>query len=462
MRNEPAWRGRFRRGQASHLDAGFFQSAPTGIAVDARLFFFYGPIMRGLVIFEDAGYRNLLPLVYWRTVSELRTGYGRLCDHVAHTTSTDLDHLSIYCRPEMADVTAERFDRPVNAVPDHDEVLLVNGRWLGTAVPESVPPPAVQWLDGEPVFISADRALCDRLTPKALVDPAATQQALADVPTRSFVDHPRLVRYPWDLVHANDEMLRLGWERAGRPAAVEGRVCDGVHLLEPSAIRIGHDALIKPGVVLDAEKGPILIDDGATVCPNVTIEGPCFIGPESLVQPGSVLRDGMSVGPRCKVGGELEASIIHGFSNKQHDGFLGHAYVGEWVNMGADTVNSDLKNTYGTIRVPINGVEIDSGQMFVGLTIGDHSKTGIGQMIPTGGVVGFASMVATGGFAPKFVPSFAWLTQRGMGRQQVDQALAVAHRMMSRRDRKMTPAQEALFLATPDRAAAIERCDPPR
>ena len=170
----------------------------------------------------------------------------------------------------------------------------------------------------------------------------------------------------------------------------------------------------------------------------------------------------MSIGRRCKVGGEVESSIIHGFSNKQHDGFLGHSYVAEWVNLAADTVNSDLKSTYGTVRVPINGVEVESDQMFVGLTIGDHSKTGIGQMFPTGAVVGFGANVATCEFAPKFVPSFTWLTNSARSRYEPDRCLEVAKRVMARRQVTMTGAEEALFRSLPEQAAKIEALIEPR
>ena len=209
--------------------------------------------------------------------------------------------------------------------------------------------------------------------------------------------------------------------------------------------------------MLDAEHGPIFISEDVTVSANASLEGPCYIGSGSLIQPGAVLRDGMSIGPRCKVGGELESSILHGFSNKQHDGFLGHSYVAEWVNLAADTVNSDLKNTYGTIRVPINGVEVESGLMFVGLTMGDHSKTGIGQMFPTGSVVGFGCNVATCEFAPRFVPSFTWLTPKGAEPYDVERCLGVARRVMARRQVELTKAHEGLFRSVATWAGRWER-----
>jgi UDP-N-acetylglucosamine diphosphorylase/glucosamine-1-phosphate N-acetyltransferase len=252
-------------------------------------------------------------------------------------------------------------------------------------------------------------------------------------------------------------MLHLGWRQAGEPTDLAGRICEGVYLLNKQAVHVGDGTTIKPGVVLDAENGPIFIGRNVSISPNTSIEGPCYIGDGSLIQPGASLRDGVSIGRRCKVGGELESSILHGYSNKQHDGFLGHSYVAEWVNLAADTVNSDLKNTYGNVRVPINGEEIDSGQMFVGLTIGDHSKTGIGQMFPTGAVVGFGCNIATCEFAPKFVPSFTWLAGKNECTYSPDRCLEIARRVMARRQTSFTPAEEAWFTQIPAYAQSFEK-----
>lgn len=408
-----------------------------------------------LVLFEDAGYQNLLPLTYWRTVLELRTGYFAL--HEYATRALQARQTTVYCRPELATIVADRLGLPVNTRPASQGTLLVNGRLLLTRNIERGPLPSVQWSGDAPVVIHADRALLDRLTPEVLLRTDATREVLDGVPEHCFVSEPKLMDYPWDLVHSNHPMLEYGWKAMGSPAELAGRVCEGAYLLNRGAIHVGAGSVIKPGVVLDAENGPIFIGAGVTIAPNTSIEGPCFIGDGSLIQPGSALRHAISIGKRCKAGGELEASIIHGFSNKQHDGFLGHAYVGEWVNLAADTVNSDLKNTYGTVRVPVNGVEVESGQMFVGLTIGDHSKTGIGQMFPTGAVIGFGCNVATCEFSPRFVPSFTWLTGRGVTRYDLERCLEVGKRVMARRQVAMSDAEERLFRSLPELAARHER-----
>ena len=141
-------------------------------------------------------------------------------------------------------------------------------------------------------------------------------------------------------------------------------------------------------VVIDAEHGPVYIDEGAEIHPFTRIEGPCYVGKKSILL-GAKCREGNSIGPMCRVGGEVEESIIHGYSNKYHDGFLGHAYVGEWVNLGALTTNSDLKNDYSSVSVMLDGhTPIDTGSTKVGSLIGDHTKTSIGTLLNTGAYVG--------------------------------------------------------------------------
>ena len=134
---------------------------------------------------------------------------------------------------------------------------------------------------------------------------------------------------------------------------------------------------------------------------------PC-IGKNSIINPGAKLRGDVSIGPHCKIGGEVECSTFHGYSNKQHDGYIGHSYIGEWVNLGANTNSSDLKNNYSNIRFKIGDEQIDTGKMFLGSMIGDYTKTGISTMLNTGTYIGLGANVFGGGFQDKFIPSFSW------------------------------------------------------
>jgi UDP-N-acetylglucosamine diphosphorylase/glucosamine-1-phosphate N-acetyltransferase len=186
--------------------------------------------------------------------------------------------------------------------------------------------------------------------------------------------------------------------------------------------------------------------------PNAVILGPAFIGDGSVVRACAAIYGGTSIGPVCKVGGEVQSSVLQSHSNKQHGGFLGHSFVGSWVNLGAATNNSDLKNNYGDVRVELDGESIDTGSASVGATIGDHSKTAIGTLLNTGTVVGIFCSVFADGFPPKSIPSFSWGTPDGFVRYDVDMAVDTATRVMARRGVEMTPALERrireIFTAT--------------
>ena len=365
-------------------------------------------------------------------------------------------------RSELMDVVAQRWSLPVNR-PVRESALFVNGRLLAA--------PAVSWPDGpavgvrgeDIVFVRADQTLAAELTADVWLDPDRVNTVLQrhqDRHPRRPIDLPRygMIGWPWHLVRANGPEMVRQWESSGGPA-VEGTIYPGAHLINERAIRIGVGSKIKPCAVLDAEEGPIVIGRNVTVNPQCTIQGPCFIGDGSLIQPGAVVREGTAIGPVCKVGGEIDNSILHAYSNKQHDGFLGHSYLGEWINIAADCINSDLKNTYGEVSVPINGVETPTGEMFVGLTMGDHSKAGINLSFATGSVVGFACNIFVSRYPPKFVPSFSWYTDEGRDAYDAHRGIEVARKVMARRKVRMTAAEERLFLALPDIAHRHERTD---
>ncbi len=204
-----------------------------------------------------------------------------------------------------------------------------------------------------------------------------------------------MLNYPWDLIHLNGTQLEQDFRTRphgpskvtlGSQVAVLGR--DEDVYIDPSA-------QIDPFVVIDARGGPVWIDAGVKAQPFTRIEGPCYIGTKSQLFRANV-KEGTSLGPVCRVGGEIEASIFHGYSNKYHDGFLGHSYICPWVNLGALTTNSDLKNDYSAVSVPLWGDSINSGSTKVGCFVGDHSKTALCSLFNTGSSVGVMSMILPG------------------------------------------------------------------
>ncbi len=401
-------------------------------------------------LFEDAGYVNLLPLTWLRACFELRCGVDHLIDKVRAHAGGPLARL--WVREALREAVRDRHRLDA---PDQDESWL----WLNARAHVkgtlAAPPVGTSWRRNGTVLVAhlspADAA---ELGPEICLVDGALDAWLEARQYRSTAppDTISLVQYPWDLPLGNGDELR---RQCGPGGVHEGRIYAGAHLLNPGAIHVARGATIKPGAVLDAESGPIHVDAGAVIQPNAVVEGPAYIGPRSQIWPGATIRNA-SIGPVCKVGGEIEASIVHGYSNLQHGGFLGHSYIAEWVNLGAGTITSDLKNTYGTIRVYLNGVGVESGQHFIGSIIGDHAKTGIGTILPTGCVVGLAANIFTQTAIPKFVPSFAWLTDTGMTNYRLEKALDIAQIVMARREIELTRAERKLIEHAAAQAREVE------
>jgi UDP-N-acetylglucosamine diphosphorylase/glucosamine-1-phosphate N-acetyltransferase len=191
---------------------------------------------------------------------------------------------------------------------------------------------------------------------------------------------------------------------------------------------------VEPGVTFDVRGGVVVIEQNAYVKGGTRFEGPVYIGPGSEVLGGSI--HASAIGPRCKVRGEVSDSAFLGYGNKGHDGFLGHSVVGRWVNLGAGTTTSNLKNTYGPIRMTVDDTDVETGRQFLGTLFGDHAKTAIGTMLSTGATVGTGANVFGYASAPKYVPPFAW--GESGGRMQRDGFLKIAARVMPRRQVEVT------------------------
>jgi UDP-N-acetylglucosamine diphosphorylase/glucosamine-1-phosphate N-acetyltransferase len=402
-----------------------------------------------LLLFEDAGYRGLLPLTWLRPAWELWCGRGALLDKLRRHAGARM--VGALVRPVLRDVMAAR---PAPQEPDPDRHwCLVNGRTLLTG-DVALPVEGSAWvLDGQLVAATVSRAEAAQVTPELVLDQARLDAWARRLQPERPPPEVQLIRYPWEPVQLNEQELRRECRQGG---VHEGRIYPGAHLLNTQEIHIAPGAVIKPGAVLDAESGPIHIDRDVVIQPNAVVEGPCFIGTGSIVRPGATIRGSVTIGPVCKVGGEVEGSILQGYANKQHDGFLGHSYVCPWVNLGADTITSDLKNTYGTVRVRVNGANVETGRHFVGSMIADHAKTGIGTILPTGCVIGVAANILTRGTVPGFVPSFAWLTDAGMTPYRIEKAIEIARIVMGRRDIELTSIDEKLLETTAALAAQAE------
>ena len=208
-------------------------------------------------------------------------------------------------------------------------------------------------------------------------------------------------------------------------------------------------AFVEPGVVFDTRGGAIVLDEGAQVRSGSRLEGPLYVGPQSIILGGDVR--GSVLGPQCRVRGEVAASVFHGYDNKAHDGFVGHSVLGHWVNLGAGTITSNLKNTYGPIRLEPAGRRLETGRQFLGSLIADHAKTAIGTLLGTGTIIGAGANVF-GAPVPRWVKPFSW-GAAGIAVVTEDGFLEVAGRVLPRRQVELTAERAAALGATYRRLA---------
>ena len=173
--------------------------------------------------------------------------------------------------------------------------------------------------------------------------------------------------------------------------------------LNDQNIYLSDSVKVEAGCILDASKGPIILNNNVTIGFGSIIKGPIFIDQDSIISDGSKLKGNILIGPKCKIGGEVIDAIFHGYSNKVHDGFLGNSYIGEWVNLGANTNNSNLKNNYGKIKFQFNNQILETNKLFLGTMIGDFTRIGISTMINTGSNIGLGSNIFGGGFQDKYI-----------------------------------------------------------
>ena len=411
-----------------------------------------------VVIFEGTYWKTFAPLSLSRPVFMLATGMSTLLDKQLRYLSPT--RLTLWVRPELAEhcrariVPKMKIPTAVNEPLDDQPALLVSGRTLHM---RQFDPP-----DHEAVVV--DDAPEGGIVRTALVrGPGLSyEDAMGRTdPWMRVLNLPRMepqtrmVESLWDLISWNEESLIE--DSTKLRDACRAKAPAYVHCLNEEDVCIGEDVKLAPGCVLDASAGPVVIAEHAVLGANSVIQGPCYLGPYVNVRPLTLIRPGTSIGMMSKVGGEISNSIILGYSNKAHDGFLGDSYIGKWVNFGAGTTTSNLKNTYGEISMQLGGRQVPTGRRFLGSIIGDHTKTAILTRLMTGTYIGFCCMVAGNGTAPRFLPSFSFLTERGIEPYQMDKAIEVTKRVYARRDRPWTETDERVMRYVAQMAPMVEQ-----
>ena len=376
------------------------------------------------ILFDDQAWKSLLPLTFTRPVSEIRVGI--LSIHEKWEMS--LDGKASWHTQEYL---AQKYPMTFYGTPN----LWINGKVCPTPklVKEIKQLKAKQALVGSDTLIAfnsgRDLSFPDKLELDRLAHNFEIIQSKAD-----FI----AVNYPWEIFTQNARAIEEDFElitkgRKSRPISGTNKFSNSEKIFIEEGAKVECS-------ILNSSTGPIYIGKNAEVMEGCLIRGPFALGEGAVLKMGTKIYGATTIGPGCKVGGEINNSVLFANSNKAHDGFLGNSVIGEWCNIGADSNNSNLKNNYGNVKIWSYALEemMDTGQQFCGLFMGDHSKCGINTMFNTGTVVGVNANIFGGDFPIHFIPSFSWGGAEAFEDYRLEKAIQTAELVMARRKIKLS------------------------
>lgn len=399
----------------------------------------------------DDGRGVLSPLTDLRAAFDVRTGALTTLERAR--MALDLDVRGLIVPAGLAALTRERHRLPVNeeiaAAGPAGTVVVINGRCV-------LPHAAMLELEAGEKIVEEGTGELVAAGLEAGDLPAFVEKLDAAGEVVGELESPALMTRPWHVRTFRDRAMAVDLEVLADAPTQE--LPPGVLAIgdgeNEEALTIDPTAVVYPGVTLDTEHGAIVIAEKAVVRPGAILVGPVYVGPGSTVLERALIRGNTAIGPVCKVAGEIGGTIFQGYANKGHDGYLGDSWVGEWVNLGAGTTNSNLLNTYGEViacAAP-GGSNERTGEQFLGAMIGDHVKTAICTRIMTGTVIHTGAMLAQTAAAAGCVPGFAWWTDVQRRAYRLDKFMETMRAAMARR--KVTPTEAY--------AARIEELHAPR
>jgi len=349
-----------------------------------------------IVVVEDPRVTNLYPITVGRPAFAVTVGSYRLIDHLLQLGAP----IHAIVRRHLRAVVAEDFRSSLSVDDALDgPLLLVNARLVPSVETRRV----LQRLlsDGQSAMIRNGDSVAAAFLPAEMPRPpvdlelGALAKYLNRLPLEQIATELPLIEYPHEVIRHHQKIMAEN---------LEDRLRQGNYREVSDGLFTGGEVSVHPSVVVETRGGPILLEEGVSIGPFGLLAGPAYVGPQARITEHASIKDGVSLGHTTKIGGEVEATIIEPLTNKQHHGFLGHSYLGSWVNLGAGTCNSDLKNTYGKVNMHYGDVRVPTEMQFVGAIIGDYAKTAINTGIFTGKTIGVCSMVY--GFVTTNVPSF--------------------------------------------------------
>ena len=384
-----------------------------------------------LVFADDRERGHLFPFTFTRPVADLRCGI---------LTLREKWELVLGSAPESSGYLTVDYLRRQYPVPANGPSMIINGALF----PDADLVKSIRDLEPGTMLVHGNRVLALNSMGFDMSNTPVIDE-IVGLHQVEYTGAPVFLNRIWDLFRLNDQALRADYElltkgRESQPFSSSNRI------VNPENVFVEPGARVECAMI-NASTGPVYIGRNAEVMEGAMIRGAFALCQDAVLKMGAKVYGATTIGPGCKVGGEVSNSVMMGNSNKAHDGFLGNSVIGEWCNLGADTNNSNLKNNYSEVRVwnyPASDY-VPTGLQFCGLFMGDHSKCSINTMFNTGTVVGVFSNIFGAGFPPKHLPSFSWGSD-GKGEVfLVTKAIELAERVMSRRGQTLTDAQKDII-----------------
>lgn len=376
-----------------------------------------------ICFFSDEYSSNFKPLTLTRPLDDLRIGIFTIRDKWINVLKP-----SGWIR-QVDDYLSQLF--PTGKIVDNEDYLWINNRYLPS--PELTR--SLQNLSLNNSIVVDDQLIAARLSNKDTVAFLESNQQPNSKNVIGLDFEPTSLQFFWDMLSHNASQIAFDIKLLPVSFQQATQFDASVILRNIEDIYIHESAQIEPGCIIIADEGPVYIGQDSKVEAGSIIKGPVAIGAQAEIKMGGKIFNGTTVGPVCKVGGEINNCIFHSYSNKAHDGFAGNSIIGQWSNFGAATNTSNLKNNYSKVRLPHwdSGEMSEDGVQFFGTVFGDFSKTAINTSLNTGTICGVSSNIFCSGFPPKIIPSFTWLG-KDADMYEFDKAIKAIQAMMERRD----------------------------
>ena len=386
-------------------------------------------------VYEDQLALNFEPLSLTRPVFDIRIGSETFLDRIKYLFPDS--SITLIVRDNLSDIAKQKYpDLSINPQSVNDGIwLLGNVIWKDDDL--------ISLTKNSGAFYYKEKVIAANLTSaegKAWIDAGGPTQLEPPIKSKLTIE-VAYCQFLWDII--DNISNSIDYEVNFLDNSNNEQYDENQSFINPDQIFI-NKSIIHPNVTINATNGPVIIDSGVEIHGPSCLEGPLYIGNKTLIKPLTQIKNSV-IGPVCKIGGEIDSVIIQGYTNKVHDGHLGDAFLGEWVNLGAGTINSNLKNNYSTVKVQINGKSIDSKRIHMGCFIGDYVKTAIGTLLNTGSVIGPGAMIASDGFAPKTIKPFTWYIKGKHQKVNLEKFFETEKLVKERRGQKLSTVEKELI-----------------